>query len=57
MKLTLPENVRLLRYDTGIIITGPGLSQRVFQSVVMQLSEKDKQNVIGWTKTATKVFC
>lgn len=57
MELTLPGNVTLKRFNRDIVVMGPNLSQRRFQKVLALLPESDRQRVIGWTKTARKIFC
>lgn len=57
MELTLPGDVTLKRFKEDIMIMGPNLSQRRFQKVLALLSKSDRQRVIGWSKTARKIFC
>ena len=57
MELTLPGDVTLKRFNRDIVVMGANLSQKRFQKVLALLPQSDRQRVVGWSKTARKIFC
>jgi hypothetical protein len=52
-ELTLPENVKMLRYDEDIVLVGKGLTQQMFESIMERLPKPQRLLITGWVRTAT----